>query len=156
MFLDKIHSFQTGVSLEISTAALRALVADAMAGQRVCELEQIRCPGDLYAYLSIIVHSGAEGLIKRRHPWANEIKAGLLARKAVAYGRFGNLFWRNLDEEDPDGDAWYRLIADERFHSQLVGLLDMIRSAQRTLHQRVATASDLDWGGLGMGAVAAF
>lgn len=155
MHLDKIHLLQTGVSLEISTAALRVLVADAMAGQRVSELEQIRCPADIYAYLSVIVHQGAEGLIKRRHPWAGKIKADLIARKPVAYGSFGNLFWRNLDEEDPDGDAWYRLISDESFHAQLVGLLDMIRSAQRKLRQRADVASDLDWSESGMGAVAA-
>lgn len=155
MYLDKIHPFQTGVSLEISTAALRVLIADAMAGQRVFELEQIRCPGDIYAYLSVIVHAGAEGLIKRRHPWACKIKADLLARKPVAYGRFGNLFWRNLDEEDPDGNEWYRLIGDERFHAQLVGLLDMIRSAQRTLRQRADAPADLDWEASGMDAIAA-
>lgn len=156
MFFNKIHEFQTGVSLEISAAALRALIADALAGQRVFELEQISCPADLYAYLSVIVHTGAQGLIKRRHPWAGKIKADLLAGKPVAYGRFGNLFWRNLDEEDPDGDAWYRLIADERFHAQLVGLLDMIRTAQRKLRQRADTAPVLDWEESGMGAVAAF
>ena len=155
MHLDKIHLLQTGVSLEISTVALRVLIADALAGQRASELEQIRCPSDIYAYLSVIVHQGAEGLIKRRHPWSGKIKADLIARKPVAYGNFGNLFWRNLDEEDPDGDAWYRLIADESFHAQLVGLLDMIRSAQRKLNQRAEAASDQDWAALGMDAVAA-
>lgn len=155
MYLDKIHPLQTGVSLEISTAALRVLVADAMAGQRVCKLEQIKCPSDLYTYLSVIVHTGAAGLIKRRHPWAGKIKADLLARRPVAYGSFGNLFWRNLDEEDPDGDEWYRLISDERFHSQLINLLDMIRSAQRRLRQRADTQPGSDWETSGMDATAA-
>ena len=136
MYLDKIYPFRTGVSLEISTTPLRTLVGSAMAGQRISELEKIRCPADLYAYLSVVVHEGAKGLIKRRHAWVDKIKADLLMGKSVSYGSFGNLFWRSLDEEDPDGDEWYRLIAGERFHSQLMGLLDMLRSAERTLRQR--------------------
>lgn len=138
MYLDKIYLFQTGVRLEISTAALRVLIEDAIAGHRIFELEQIRCPADLYAYLSVIVHEGAAGLIKRRCAWADKIKPELLAGKPVSYENFSKLFWRNLDEEDPDGDEWYRLIAGERFYSQLTGLLDMIRSVERTLRRRAA------------------
>ena len=141
MYLDKIYLFRTGVSLEISTTALRTLVESAMAGQRISELEKIRCPADLYGYLSVVVHAGAEGLIKRRHAWVGKIKADLLAGKPISYGNFSNLFWRSLDEEDPDGDEWYRLIAGERFHSQLTGLLDMLRSAERRLSQREACAA---------------
>ncbi|MDO8437763.1 MAG: hypothetical protein Q7S69_06350 [Nitrosomonadaceae bacterium] len=141
MYLDKIYLFRTGVSLEISTTALRTLVEGAMAGQRISELARIRCPADLHSYLSVVVHAGAEGLVKRRHAWAGRIKADLLAGKPVSYGSFSNLFWRNLDEEDPDGDEWYRLIAGERFHSQLRSLLDMLRSAERRLNQREACAA---------------
>jgi hypothetical protein len=111
MYLDKIHRFQTGVSLVISSSPLRTLFEDAAAGDRAFELEQIKRPGDLYAYLSVTVYEGAEGLIKRRRPWAGKIRADLLSGKPVSYVSFANLFWRNLDDEDPDGDEWYRLIA---------------------------------------------
>ena len=141
MYLDKIYLFRTGVSLEISTAALHKLLEGAMAGQRIAELAKIRCPADLHSYLSVVVHTGAEGLVKRRQAWAGRIKADLLAGKPVSYRSFSDLFWRNLDEEDPDGDEWYRLIAGERFHSQLTGLLDMLRSAERRLNQREACAA---------------
>lgn len=141
MYLDKIYLFRTGVSLEISTAALHKLLEGAMAGQRIAELAKIRCPADLHSYLSVVVHTGAEGLVKRRQAWAGRIKADLLAGKPVSYRSFSDLFWRNLDEEDPDGDEWYRLIAGERFHCQLTGLLDMLRSAERRLNQREACAA---------------
>jgi len=149
MYLDKIHQFQTGVTLEISSAALRALIADAMVGDRTFELEQIRRPGDIHAYLSVTVHEGAEGLIERRRPWAGKIKANLLAGKAVSYGSFGKLFWRNLDEVDPDGDEWYRLVASEGFDAELTGLLDKVRSAQRILRQSTDALARMNWGSLG-------
>lgn len=145
MYLDKIHRFQTGVTLEISSAALRALIADAMVGERAFELEQIRRPGDLHAYLSVTVHEGAEGLIKRRRLWAGKIRADLLARKPVSYGSFGNLFWRNLDEADPDGDEWFRLVASVGFDAELTGLLDKVRSAQRILRQSTDAQVRMNW-----------
>lgn len=145
MYLDKIHQFQTGVVLEITSADLRALIADAMAGNRIIELEQIRRPGDLLPYLSVMVHEGAEGLIERRQLWAGKIKADLVAGKPVSYGSFSNLFWRNLDEEDPDGDEWYRLVANERFDAELTGLLDKVRAAQRILRQSTDTLARMNW-----------
>lgn len=145
MYLDNIHPFQTGVVLEITSADLRALIADAMAGNRIFELEQIRRPEDLHAYLSVMVHQGAAGLIKRRRPWTDKIKASLASGKPVAYGSFGNLFWRNLDEEDPDGDEWYRLVANARFDAELTGLLDKVRTAQRILRQRTDALARMNW-----------
>jgi len=149
MYLDKMHQFQTGVTLEISSADLRALIADATAGERAFELEQIRRPGDLHTYLSVKVHEGVEGLIKRRRPWAGKIRTDLLAGKPVSYGSFGNLFWRNLDEEDPDGDEWYRLVASKGFDAELTGLLDKVRSAQRILRQRTDAQVRMNCGSLG-------
>lgn len=145
MYLDKIHPFRTGVVLEITSADLRALIADAMAGNRTSELEQIRRPEDLHAYLSVKVHQGAEGLIERRRAWAGKIKADLVAGKPVSYGSFSNLFWRNLDEEDPDGDEWYRLVANEKFDAELTGLLDKVRSAQRILRQSTDALARMNW-----------
>lgn len=145
MYLDKIHQFQTGVILEISSAALRALIADATMGSRTFELEQIRRPGDLHTYLSVTVHEGAEGLIERRRLWAGKIKADLVAEKPVSYGSFGNLFWRNLDEEDPDGDEWYRLVASVGFDAELTGLLDKVRAAQRILRQSTDALARMNW-----------
>lgn len=145
MYLDTIHQFQTGVVLEITSAGLRALIADAMAGNRTIELEQIRRPGDLLPYLSVMVHEGAEGLIERRQLWAGKIGADLVAGKPVSYGSFSNLFWRNLDEEDPDGDEWYRLVANERFDAELTGLLDKVRASQRILRQNTDTLARMNW-----------
>lgn len=136
MYLDKIYSLQTGVSLEISTITLSDLIEDVADGRRIPELEKIRAPADLYNYLSVIVHADAEGLIKRRHTWVDKIKDNLLAGQAVSYSNFEKLFWRSLDEEDPDGDEWYQLTASERFHSQLIGLLDMLRTVERRLYWR--------------------
>lgn len=152
MYLDKIHRFRTGVSLAIDTSLLRTLIEDAVAGDGSFELEQIKRPGDLYAYLSVTVHEGAEGLVKRRSKWAGKIRRALLARKPVSYGNFANLFWRNLDDEDPDGDEWYRLIAGKGFDAELVGLLDKVRSARRSLHQqRTNVPAGRNWGSLGRG-----
>ena len=156
MYLDKMHQFQTGVILEISSTALRSLIADATVGGRAFELEQIRRPEDLHAYLSVTVHEGAEGLIKRRHPWAGKIRADLLARKPVSYGSFASLFWRNLDEADPDGDEWFRLVASKGFDAELTGLLDKVRSAQRILRQSTDAQLRMNWGSSDRSAVPAF
>lgn len=155
MYLDKMHRFQTGVTLEISSAALRALIADATAEGRSVELEQIRRPGDLHAYLSVTVREGAEGLIARRRPWADKIRADLLAGKPVSYGSFGSLFWRNLDEADPDGDEWYRLVASNGFDAELTGLLDKVRAAQRILRRSTNAQHRMNWGSMGRSAVPA-
>ncbi|WP_256329337.1 hypothetical protein [Nitrosomonas sp. Nm33] len=146
MYLDKIHSLQTGVSLEISTIALRDLIGDAMVGQRIPELAKICCPMDLYDYLSVVVYKDAEGLVSRRHAWVDEIKNDLLAGRPVSFRRFDKLFWRTLDEEDPDGDEWYRLISGEEFRSQLISLLGILRSANRRLLQQVDVLPDLKIG----------
>ena len=146
MYIDKIHSLKTGVSLEISTIALRDLVSDVMAGQRIPELAKIGCTVDLYDYLSVVVHKGTEGLISRRHAWIDEIKSELLAGRPVSYRSFDNLFWRSLDEEDPDGDEWYRLTSGEEFRSQMICLLGILRSANRRLHQHADVLPDLNIG----------
>lgn len=146
MYLDKIHALQTGVSLEISTLALRELIEDTMAGRRIAELAKICCTTDLHDYLSVIVYQGAEGLIDRRHAWIDEIKNDLLSGHPVAFIKFDKLFWRTLDEEDPDGDEWYRLTSGEEFRSQLICLLGILRSANRRLLQPVNILPDLKVG----------
>ena len=136
MYLDKIYTLQTGVSLEISTIALQELVENAINGQEPHELESILSTADLHAYLSVVVHAGAEDLMKRRHCWAsNKIKADLIAGQSVSFKEFCSIFWRNLDEDDPDGDELHRLIASDRFYSQLTVLLHKLRTAGRRLHQ---------------------
>ena len=156
MYLDKIHRFQTGVTLEISSAALRTLIADATAENRAFELEQIRRPGDLHAYLSVTVREGAAGLIERRRPWADKIRADLVAGKPVSYDNFGKLFWRNLDERDPDGDEWYRLVASNGFDAELAGLLDKVRAAQRILRRSTNAQRRMNWGSSDRSAIPAF
>lgn len=146
MYIDKVHSLQTGVSLEISTIALRGLLKDAIVGQRTSELAKICSTMDLHDYLSVVVHKGAEGLISRRRPWVEGIKNDLLRGRPVSYRRFDGLFWRSLDEEDPDGDEWYRLTSGEDFRSQMICLLGILRSANRRLHQSVDVLPDLNMG----------
>lgn len=136
MDLDKIYTLQTGVSLKISTIALQELIASAINRQELHELGSICNITDLHAYLSVVVHEGVEDLLKRRHCWAsNKIKSDLIAGRSVSFRDFCSIFWRNLDEDDPDGDEWHRLIASDRFYSQLSILLHKLRAAERRLHQ---------------------
>ncbi|MDO9470561.1 MAG: hypothetical protein Q7J23_07555 [Nitrosomonas sp.] len=134
MDLDKIYVLQTGVSLKISTIALQELIANAISKQKFPELEKIRSTSDLYAYLSVIVCEGAEDLISRRQRWIDQkIKADLIAGHPVSFRSFCNLFWRNLDEDDPDGDEWQKMIASDQFYFQLTILLNKLRIAERSL-----------------------
>jgi hypothetical protein len=155
MYLDKIHQFQTGVTLEITSAAVLTLIVDAMGGDRATEFEQIRRPEDLHAYLSVTVREGAAGLIERRRPWAGKIKADLLAGKPVSYRVFSNLFWRDLDESDPDGDEWYRLVSSKGFDAELIGLLNKVRSAQRILSQSSNALARMNWASFSRSAIPA-
>ncbi|MDP3282365.1 MAG: hypothetical protein Q8M57_15215 [Nitrosomonas sp.] len=134
MDLDKIYVLQTGVSLKISTIALQELIANAISKQKFPELEKIRSTSDLYAYLSVIVCEGAEDLISRRQRWIDQkIKTDLIAGHPVSFRSFCNLFWRNLDEDDPDGDEWQKMIASDQFYFQLTILLNKLRIAERSL-----------------------
>lgn len=136
MYLDKIYALQTGVSLKVSTTALQEFIANAIRTKNFSELVSIRSTTDLYAHLSVVVCAGAEELIKRRQRWINhKIKADLIAGKPVPFNTFCNLFWRNLDEDDPDGDEWQQLIASDEFYSQLTILLHKLRIAERSLQQ---------------------
>lgn len=145
MYLDKIHTLQTGVSLSVSTAPLQEMIANAINHRKLSELENIHGITDLYAYLSIIVYEGAEDLIKRRHQWVNQkTKAALIAQQPVPFSNFCNLFWRNLDEVDPDGDEWQQVLASDQFHTQLTMLLNKIRITERNLQQYKQTLSDLN------------
>ena len=113
MYLDKIYVLQTGVSLKISTSALQELIANAIGKQKIPELESLHSLSDLCAYLSVVVSEG----------------------RPVPFNNFCNLFWRNLDEDDPDGDEWQQLLASDRFYSQLTMLLNKLRIAERSLQQ---------------------
>ena len=145
MYLDKIYTLQTGVSLKVSTDALQKLIANAINQRLLPELESIRCIADLYSYLSVVVYEGAEDLIKRRHRWINhKIKKALLTGQPIAFSTFCKLFWRNLDEDDPDGDEWQQLIASDQFYSQLTALLNKLRITERNLQQYKTTLPDLN------------
>ncbi len=146
MYLDKIHTLQTGVSFKISTTALQEMIASAINQRKLSELENIHALADLYVYLSVIVYEGAEDLVKRRQQWVNQkTKAALIAQKPVPFSNFCNLFWRNLDEADPDGDEWQQLLASEQFHTQLTMLLNKIRITERNLQQYKQALSDLNF-----------
>ena len=141
MYLDKIYVLQTGVSLKVSTLALQELIAKAINTRKFPELQSIRSTTDLYAYLSVVVCAGAEDLIKRRQRWINhKTKADLIAGQPVPFNTFCSLFWRNLDEDDPDGDEWQQLIASDEFYSQLTMLLHKLRVAERNLQQYSGSA----------------
>lgn len=143
MYLDKIYVLQTGVSLKISTAALQELIANAIRKQKFPEFESMRSTSDLYAYLSVVVCDGAEDLISRRQPWIDQkIKADLIAGRPVPFNSFCNLFWRNLDEDDPDGDEWQQMMASDQFYSELTILLNQLRIAERSLQQYKGAVPD--------------
>lgn len=144
MCLDKIYVLQTGVSLKVSTIALQELMANVINKKKCSELESIRSITDLYDYLSVVVCDGVEGLIERRQRWIDQkIKAALVAGHPVSFNSFGNLFWRNLDEDDPDGDEWKQLMASEQFYSQLTILFNKVRVVERSLLQCKEMVPDL-------------
>ncbi len=144
MYLDKIYTLKTGVSFKVSTIALQELITNALNKRTdLAGLESVRCVKDLYAYLAVIVYEGAEDFINRRSCWANkQIKANLIAGKPVSFNSFCNLFWRDLDEDDPDGDEWQQLIASDGFYSQLVVFMNKLRIAKRNLQQYKETIPD--------------
>lgn len=145
MYLDKIHSFQTGVSLEISTSAVQTLIADATEGERLHELIQIKQPEDLFPFLSVTVHCGAAALMQRRSRWAREIRSDVLAGKAVSFERFTRLFWRDIDEADPDGDEWHLHFSGAGFAGEITTLLDKVRAAQRALKRSNDVLIRMNW-----------
>lgn len=136
MYFDKIYVLRTDVSLKVSTAALQELIAKIVDAQSD-ELDNIRSTSDLYAYLSIVVYDGAEALIGRRQRWVDKkTKANLIAGRPIPFHSFNSLFWRNLDEDDPDGDEWQKLIASDEFYSQLTVLLNKVRVIARSLQHQ--------------------
>lgn len=144
MYFDKIYKLQTGVSFKISTSALQELIANAITRQKFPELKSIRSTTDLHDYLSVIVCDGVEGLIDRRQRWLDhKIKSALTAGYPVSFHNFCNLFWRNLDEDDPDGDEWHQLMASDQFYLQLTILLNKLRIVERSLLQHKDITPDL-------------
>ena len=153
MYLDKIHTFQTGVSVEISSSAIHALIEGASEGGQFFELVQIKRPEDLYPYLAVTVHRGAAALLERRSRWADEVRSDLLAGTPVSYDNFNKLFWRDIDEADPDGDEWHRHFAGDGFASEITGLLDKVRAAQRALRRSDDVLIRMNWDFLGSAAI---
>jgi hypothetical protein len=83
----------------------------------------------------------AEALIDRRQRWVNnKMKKDLISKRPVLFSSFCHLFWRNLDEDDPDGDEWQGLIASDQFHSQSIAFLNKLRMIERSLQQCRETA----------------
>ena len=147
MSLDKIYTLQTGVSLKISSMILQELIANLLNGQECAETDQIRCTTDLYDYLSVIVYKGAPGLIKRRQQWISQrYEADLIVARPIPFQEFSSFFWRNLDENDPDGDEWIRLISDDGFYFQLSDFLNRLRAAERRVLLDRNIAADLNLG----------
>jgi len=97
----------------------------------------------------VMVHQGADALVKRRSRWAREIRNDILAGKAVAYERFNKLFWRDIDELDPDGDEWHRHFASDGFAEEITGLLDKVRTTQRALRRSDDVVIRMSWDFLG-------
>lgn len=149
MYLDRVHEFHTGVSLEVSTSAIRAMIAGATESECFFELVRIRRPEDLYPHLTVTVHQGADALMARRSRWAREVRKDILAGRAVSFERFGKLFWRDIDEEDPDGDEWHRHFGGEDFAEEMGGLLDKVRAVQRGLRRSSDVLIRMNWDVLG-------
>ncbi|UJP05683.1 MAG: hypothetical protein LZF61_01525 [Nitrosomonas sp.] len=147
MYLDKIYILKTGASLKISTDALQDLIANAIALQKTSVLESLLSTSDLYHYLTVVVIDGAEELIERRKQWIDpQTKAHLMEGRPVSFDRFCNLFWRTLDEVDPDGDEWHQLIASDQFYDHMTILLNKIRAIVRDLQRQREAAPHLSLG----------
>jgi len=147
MTLDKIYTMQTGLSLKVSTETLQQLFIKNLNEQLLTEFGKIRCTSDLYDYLTVIVHKGAEGLINRRQQWINQKnKTELIDAQPVPFQEFCLFFWRNLDETDPDGDEWNRLIAADSFNQQLSVLLHKLRAVEQRMRQDILMGTELNFG----------
>lgn len=137
MYLDKIYVLQTGVSLKISISALQEIIVTATNGQKNSDLESILSISDLCRYLTVIVIDGAEGLIQRREPWIDQSTRTLLIEaKPLPFDNFCGLFWRTLDEVDPDGDEWHQLIASDPFYNHMTMLLNKVRAVVRDMQRQ--------------------
>jgi len=146
MALDKIYSLKTGVSLKVSTDALQELIIRNRNEKVLPKLEKIRCTADLYDFLTVIVLTGAEGLISRRQQWiSKKNKANLISAQPVPFQDFCLFFWRNLDETDPDGDEWNRIIAADSFNQQLSTLLHKLRAAARNEYHELNVMENLSF-----------
>ena len=123
------------------------MIANLLNGRECTETGRIRCTTDLYDYLSVIVYKGANGLIKRRQQWiSQQNEADLIAARPIPFQEFSSFFWRNLDENDPDGDEWIRLIADDGFYIQLSVFLNKLRAAERRILLDKPISDDLNLG----------
>ncbi|MBL8498617.1 hypothetical protein ABF87_04805 [Nitrosomonas sp. JL21] len=146
MDLDKIFTLKTGVTFKISTDGLHALIAQTVQQRQLSSLANIRGIVDLYPYLSVVVYEGSDDLIKRRQRWLSQpMKKALVSKQPIPFDYFCKLFWRNLDEEDPDGDEWQQLIATDRFYFQLTTLLNRVRITERNLQQASEVAAELNF-----------
>jgi len=146
MDLDKIFTLKTGVTFKISTDRLHTLIAHAIQHRQLSSLADIRGITDLYPHLSVVVYEGSEDLIKRRQRWLSQpMKKALITEQSIPFDYFCKLFWRNLDEEDPDGDEWQQLIATDHFYFQLTTLLNRVRITERNLQQASDVAAGLNF-----------
>ena len=70
----------------------------------------------------------------RWQKWVSQkSKAGLIAVRPIPFREFLSIFWRNLDKNDPDGDEWIWLIADDGFYNQLSAFLNKLRVAKQKI-----------------------
>ncbi|MCB1934481.1 MAG: hypothetical protein KDF59_00925 [Nitrosomonas sp.] len=149
MALDKIYTLQTGVSLKVSTDTLQDLIVRDSNEKILPELGNIRCTSDLHDFLTVVVLKGANGLITRRQQWiSKKNKANLIAARPVPFQDFCLFFWRNLDETDPDGDEWNRIIAADSFNQQLSMILHKLRAAVRNENHEPAMIENLNFGSI--------
>jgi len=149
MALDKIYTLQTGVSLKVSTDNLQDLIIRNSNEKVLPKLEKIRATTDLYDFLTVIVFKGADGLITRRKQWiSKKNRANLIAAQPVPFQDFCLFFWRNLDETDPDGDEWNRIIATDSFNQQLSTLLHKLRAAIRNENHKPTLMENLNFGSI--------
>ena len=147
MYLDKDYQLRTGVCLKISTVILQEHIVNSIRNRQYSEFATIHSISDLYAYLSVEITSGAEGLIRRRQRWiTRQMKADLNSGRPVPFNDFSRLFWRNLDEQDPDGDEWHQLIASDAFYTQMTFVLNKVRAVVRSLQYPEAAISHLPLG----------
>ena len=122
--------------ITLDAAPLTELIAHARQAHRVYELNLITRPGDVWDYLTVILHELPECVSRRaanarsaasprfggEHPWP---------QGRMPFPAFDALFYWAWDDTDPADEAWLRERESRSLHAFAEQLLAMARSSQQ-------------------------